>query len=133
DYQRAERLLPQKMRKLVFSGDVTPNWIEKTSRFWYRRVGPKETTYVLIDADKNTSAPAFDHAQLAAALSKAAKKEFKATELPFESFEFSDGGRAIRFRLEEKQWTCTIASVSGECKETPDASRDPYERVSPDR
>lgn len=33
DYQRAESFLPQKMRKLVSSGDVTPHWIEKTDRF----------------------------------------------------------------------------------------------------
>ncbi len=75
DYQRAERLLPQKMRKLVFSGDVTPHWIAKTNRFCYRRVGPKETTFVLVDAEKNTSAPAFDHTQLAAALSRNSRRQ----------------------------------------------------------
>ena len=132
DYQRAERLGPQKMRKLVFSGELTPHWIEKTNRFWYRRVGLMETSFVLVDAEKNTSAPAFDHTQLAAALSKPAKKEFKPTELPFDSFEFTDGGKAIRFRLDEKQWTCSIAGASYECKEIPDGSHDQYELLSPD-
>src|SRR6266849_2155228 len=92
DYQRAERFLPQKMRKLVFSGDVAPHWIEKSNRFWHRAVGPKGAEFKLVDAEKNTIAPAFDHEQIAAAMSKAAKREFKPTELPFESFEFAEGG-----------------------------------------
>jgi dipeptidyl aminopeptidase/acylaminoacyl peptidase len=132
DYQRAERFLPQKMRKLVFSGDVTPHWIEKSSRFWYRAVGSKGTEFRRVDAEKNMAAPAFDHAQLAAALSKAAKKEFKAAELPFESFDFADGEKSIRFRLEEKQWTCAMAAANYECKESPDARKDQYEELSPD-
>jgi dipeptidyl aminopeptidase/acylaminoacyl peptidase len=132
DYQRAERFLPQKMRKLVFSGDVAPHWIEKSNRFWYRAVGPKGAEFKLVDAEKNTNAPAFDHEQLAAALSKATKKEFKAGDLPFESFEFAEGGRSIRFRLEEKQWTCAIGTANYECKETPDARKDQYEALSPD-
>src|SRR5207245_4569190 len=55
DYQRAERFLPQKMRKLVFSGDVTPHWIEKSNRFWYRIVGPKAVEFKLVDAEQNTT------------------------------------------------------------------------------
>jgi hypothetical protein len=52
DYQRAERFLLQKMRKLVFSGDVAPHWIEKSNRFWYRAVGPKGAEFKLVDAEK---------------------------------------------------------------------------------
>lgn len=132
DYQRAERLLPQKMMKLVLSGDVTPHWIEKSSRFWYRAVGPKGAEFKLVDAGLNTVAPAFDHEQLAAALSKAAKKEFKPADLPFESFEFAEGEKSIRFHLEEKEWACAIGTAKYECKEVPDASKDQYEKLSPD-
>jgi hypothetical protein len=38
DYQRAEKLLPWNIRKLVFEADVLPNWIEHTNRFWYENV-----------------------------------------------------------------------------------------------
>ena len=41
DYQRAERFLPGNLRHHAFPADVTPHWVEKTSRFWYRRATPK--------------------------------------------------------------------------------------------
>ena len=37
DYQRAQQFLPGNLRHLVYVADVSPHWIEKTSRFWYRR------------------------------------------------------------------------------------------------
>src|SRR5256885_16522815 len=71
DYQRAERFLPGNVRHLAYVADVSPHWIEKTNRFWYRRVGQKDTAFILVDAEKNTSSPAFDHERLASALSHA--------------------------------------------------------------
>ena len=47
-----------------------PHWIEKTSRFWYRTIGPKGSQFILVDAEQNTSAPAFDHARLRLALAR---------------------------------------------------------------
>src|SRR5579863_10618392 len=96
DYQRAERFLPGNVRHLVYVADVTPHWIEKTNRFWYRKVGLKETAFILVDADQNTSGPAFDHERLATALSHAAKQEYSATALPFSEIEFVDSGKAVR-------------------------------------
>ena len=42
-----------------------------------------QTEFILVDAERNTSAPAFDHARLAAALSHAAKRDYSASDLPF--------------------------------------------------
>jgi len=65
DYQRAQRFLPGNLlRRLVYVADVHPNWIEKTNRFWYRKVGPTRTEFILVDAERNTSGPAFDHSQV---------------------------------------------------------------------
>ncbi|MFZ1159146.1 MAG: hypothetical protein WAO10_15290, partial [Candidatus Sulfotelmatobacter sp.] len=113
DYQRAERFLPGNVRHLVYIADVTPHWIEKTNRFWYRRAGAKagsetslnESEFVLVDAEQNTSAPAFDHERLATALSKAAKQEYSPTALPFSEIEFVDGGKSIRFSVDGAPWT----------------------------
>jgi len=131
DYQRAERFLPQNLRKLFQSGDVTPHWIGKTNRFWYRRADGSRSEFILVDPEKAASEPAFDHQQMATALSRALKKEVKGTELPFETFEFPDAGRVIRVRIDQKEWTCTI-QPSYECKETPDGRKDIYEELSPD-
>ncbi len=114
DYQRAEKFLPGNVRHLVYVADVSPHWIEKTNRFWYRRVGAKvgskESEFVLVDAEQNTSGPALDHERLATALSQAAKQEYSATALPFSEIEFVDGGKAIRFSVDAAQWTCPLAT-----------------------
>src|ERR1700682_2330612 len=73
DDKRSQRFLPSNLRHLFQAADVRPNWIEKTNRFWYRREVPNGTEFILVDADKNTSIPAFDHARLATALSDGAK------------------------------------------------------------
>src|SRR5580698_9283606 len=118
DYQRAEKFLPGNVRHLVYVADVSPHWIEKTNRFWYRRVGAKvgskESEFVLVDAEQNTSRPAFDHERLATALSQATKQEYSATALPFSEIEFVDGGKAIRFSVDGAQWSCTLATY--ECQ-----------------
>jgi dipeptidyl aminopeptidase/acylaminoacyl peptidase len=94
-------------------------------------VGPKKTEFILVDAAQNTSAPAFDHERLAAALAHAAKQEVQATKLPFDSFEFVDDEKAIRFHIHDTEWTCTLAKY--ECTKNPQAKKEnEYEELSPD-
>lgn len=131
DYQRAERFLPGNLRHVVSSADVEPHWIEKANRFWYRRVSPKATEFILVDAEQNTTAPAFDHARLAAALSQVAKQEYSATELPFSDIEFADSGKAIRFSIESARWICQLATY--ECHPEPPGPEKPNETLSPNK
>ena len=130
DYQRAQRFLPGNLRHVVFPADVEPHWIEKTNRFWYRSVGPKGTEFVLVDAGQNTSGPAFDHAQLAAKVSKVTKREVEPFDLPFSDIEFVDNGKAIRFSIDDTQWACQLATY--ECQKDPRPER-PYETLSPNK
>jgi dipeptidyl-peptidase-4 len=123
DYQRAQNFLPGNLHHKVFTGEVAPNWIEKTDRFWYRSVGPNGTEFILVDAAQNTSAPAFDHARLAEALSSAAHRTYAATELPFDTFEFVEDAKAIRFDADDSSWTCQLSSY--ECKPSRNAHGSP--------
>jgi len=131
DYRRAESFQTGAQRKLITVADVTPHWIAKSSRFWYRAAGPKKTEFILVDAALNTSAPAFDHERLAAALSRAAKQEVQATKLPFDTFEFVDDAKSIQFHIHDAEWTCTLASY--ECTKSPQTKKEnEYEELSPD-
>src|SRR5829696_7553536 len=52
----------------IFKAQITPHWFHNDTRFWYRnelRAGAKE--FILVDAEKGTRKPAFDHQKLAAA------------------------------------------------------------------
>src|SRR5262245_51473251 len=131
DYQRSQRLLPVNLPNLVLTSDMTPNWIEKTNRFWYRKAVGRGSEFILVDADKNTTGPAFDQSRLAAALSGAARHEYRAVELPFVFFDFIEGGKAIRFQVQNVSWTCNLTEY--QCQEEP-ATRDRTgESVSPNK
>jgi dipeptidyl aminopeptidase/acylaminoacyl peptidase/uncharacterized protein (DUF885 family) len=95
----------------VYKMQVTPHWFDNGRRFWYRndtRGGAKE--FVLVDAEKGQRGPAFDHQKLAAALSKAAAAKYTADRLPFDSIEYLDGVKAVRFQVGAATWKCDLAT-----------------------
>ncbi|PYO68396.1 MAG: S9 family peptidase, partial [Gemmatimonadetes bacterium] len=75
DYARAERFLGYNTTPLVFGVGVRPTWLAD-GRFWYRIAIPQGFEYVLVDPAKRTRGRLFDHAALAAALSRAADTTF---------------------------------------------------------
>ena len=95
----------------VYKATITPHWFGNNTKFWYRndlRDGAKE--FILIDAEQGARRPAFDHERLAAALSKAAGQEFKASHLPFSRIEFTADGQGIRFEAADQTWECRLDS-----------------------
>src|ERR1700691_2997686 len=71
DYERAEKFLAGNLQHSVYVANVVPNWLNKSSRFWYRKLSPSGKEFILVDSTQNSQKPAFDHARLAAALSRA--------------------------------------------------------------
>jgi dipeptidyl aminopeptidase/acylaminoacyl peptidase len=131
-YQRAEQFLGRNARNLVTNDQVAPVWLG-SNRFWYRNRTAEGGEFILVDASASSRTPAFDHARLAAALSTAADTAYEPFKLPFQRFDFLDGGRSVRFAVQDSiRWTC---SISGEYACTgPDTIPDPprSEMPSPD-
>ena len=63
--------LRNKFQALAVNIPDRVNWIESTSRFWYRKSVKGGNEFVLVDAETLAKKPAFDHERLAAALSAA--------------------------------------------------------------
>ena len=131
DYKRAEQFLPGNLRHHLYVADVVPHWIGKTSRFWYRKSGLSGVEFLLVDPTQTATSPAFDHARIAAALSKESKQAYTATELPFDSFEFSDDMKSIHFKVESGAWSCDLEKY--ECKAKHEPGDELYEEASPDK
>ena len=115
--QQSQRRDPASGR--VFKDRIAPRWFANNTRFWYRndlRGGARE--FVLVDADRGTRQPAFDHGRLASTLSQVAGIPCHADRLPFDSIEFIDdaGTPAIRFKAADRTWKCSLASY--ECVPT---------------
>jgi len=115
----------------VYIAEVAPHWIAKKNRFWYRKAGTKSAEFLLVDAEQNTSGPAFDHTKLAASLSKALKREVQPSELPFDSIDFSEDGKSLSFQMEGAPWSCALENY--DCKKGPEPAADEYEVASPNK
>jgi dipeptidyl aminopeptidase/acylaminoacyl peptidase len=112
DYERSANL-PGLTRNKVFKASVKPHWFAGGDRFWYRNDlegGARE--FVLVDGDKGTRQPAFDHERLAAALGKALGKELHANRLPIDNLEFTDKADAVRVTVGTKSWKCDLADYT---------------------
>ena len=133
----AGELSPQQRRRSrgssvpgVYKAQVTPHWFQNNTRFWYRndlRDGTKE--FIAVDAEGGIRRPAFDHAKLAGALSKACGQEFNGGRLPFAEIEFIEDGKAIRVEAGGKDWrydlnTCEcIPIANGNAQSAPTAEK----------
>ena len=108
-YRRAERFLPANVHKYVLNASVTPNWIGKEDRFWYRRsLAGGGKRFVTVDAATGNREPSFDHALIAHELARLdGEDEHTESTLPFDAFAFnSEGG--IDFTVGEAFYHCTL-------------------------
>jgi len=96
-----------------YKGQITPHWFAENKCFWYRNDltgGTRE--FILVNAEQGTRQTAFDHARLAAGLSKAAGGEYKADRLPFDAIEFANDAKTLRFAVDQTTWDCDLASYA---------------------
>jgi len=110
-YARAERYLPWHANKLVTGDSVDANWFEDGNRFWYRNKGAQGAEWWAVDPVRNTKAPLWDNARLAAAMSRARDSSYDPVKLPIRAFKFGDDGRdesRIEFTATKKRFTCDI-------------------------
>ena len=73
----------------------------------------------MVDADTQRKQPAFDHAKLADALSKASGHSYSATRLPFQALTFNEALSAIDMTIDGARWMCTLADYACRTPELP--------------
>lgn len=109
-YARAEAFLPWNAQSLVSGTELTPRWLDG-DRFWFRARRLDGHQFTLVDPERGTRGPAFDHDRLAAALSVAADTSYVGSKLPFSEFDFVQEGRAIQFQVRDSvRWTCDLVA-----------------------
>ncbi len=144
DYARAEQSLGNNTSGLVSGIPGRPTWLPD-GRAWYRVSAAGGSQFILVDPDRRTRAPAFDHERLAAALTDAMGRDIEPGRLPFWSFELADDGNTLTFSTGGSRfgpprggsgWTCDLGTYSCAAAEPAqdDARADapPNSVVSPD-
>ena len=110
-YARAEKLLGPNLVKTVRNGFVTPHWVGERDIFWYRRELQDGHEFLLVDASSGEKRAAFDHQDLADALSAFGDDVINANELPFEKFAFNDASTEIEFFTGGFEYQCALEPV----------------------
>jgi dipeptidyl-peptidase-4 len=95
----------------VYKTRIAPHWFDGSRRFWYRNDLPgRKREYILVDAQEGTRAPAFDHAKLATALTKAGIESVDADRLEIEPIEFKLAESQLVLVAGGKTWQCNLES-----------------------
>jgi dipeptidyl-peptidase 4 len=130
-YTKAERFLHWNVTKMIYRGEVNPNWIGKDGSFWYRVHTPSGAEFIRVDPSTRQSKPAFDPVRLAAALSAASGKACEPGLLPFKEITLFNGDEVVEFTAWNQHWRYAQADDSIR-KTDPPPSLNPGELVSPD-
>lgn len=121
----------------IYKAQIKPHWFLNNTRFWYRNDLPRGTKeFILVDVERGTRQPAFDHDKLAATLAKAGGGEYPATQLPFSDLEFVEAGKAIRFEAARRTWQCDLSAyeclpLPSEAEAKPSAGGEPAPTAAP--
>jgi len=107
DYAHAEQFMGYNTTPLVYRSGVRPNWLAE-DRFWYRVTTPAGAEFVLVDPAKGTRTPAFDHARLAATLSKATNASYEANTLPFNEIDLTADAQFVSLNANGHRWKCDV-------------------------
>jgi dipeptidyl aminopeptidase/acylaminoacyl peptidase len=95
----------------VYKARIVPHWFAGDTKFWYRNdLRGEAREFILVDAERATRQPAFDHDKLAAALSQAANQPYKGDHLPISNLQFSPDARTVKFEAADKTWECDLAA-----------------------
>src|SRR5262245_51793589 len=111
DYERAQGLREKYISLAVDVPDGV-DWVGNSHRFYYRKSVKGGTQFVLVDAATQQKQPAFDHARLAATLSKNTGRAHTATTLPFSTFTFSGDEKSIDVTVDQERWRCSLAEYT---------------------
>lgn len=102
NYRLAGRFAPYKIRDLIYSTEVEPNWIEGTESFWYEWETSDGSFYYIVDAAQGTRRPVFDRDVLAAELTRIMLDPYDGQHLPIRSIRFIDAN-TLHFEVESSQ------------------------------
>ncbi|MDR2282358.1 MAG: DPP IV N-terminal domain-containing protein, partial [Sphingobacterium sp.] len=105
NYSQAAKYAPGKLRNLIFSTDVKPNWINHSDKFWYEYTTPSGKNWYLVDPAARKKTSLFDNAEMAAKVTSIVRNPFDAQHLSLENLRFLDNENVIRFEVQSTKDT----------------------------
>ncbi|MCT4639370.1 MAG: S9 family peptidase [Bacteroidales bacterium] len=103
NYRLAERFSPTKIRRMVFSTSVRPNWLSTGDKFWYSYKTSEGTFYYIVDLNSKSKRQLFDNHKMAAMLTKITKDPYDYQHLPKMKLKFVKDDTAFQFDVTSTQ------------------------------
>jgi dipeptidyl aminopeptidase/acylaminoacyl peptidase len=82
NYHQAEKFSQKKMRQMVFSTQIRPNWFRDSDRFWYSWQSSQGTHYYIVDPATGVKKEIFDMDKLARQITEITRDPYDAQHLP---------------------------------------------------
>ncbi|HMR18199.1 MAG TPA: DPP IV N-terminal domain-containing protein [Sphingobacterium sp.] len=106
NYQLASKFSPSKLNKMIFSTGIRPNWINFSDKFWYEYTTSEGKKWYIVDPQQKKKNELFDHAEMAAQVTKIVKNPFDAQHLDIENLHFvRDNDNILRFEVKSTKDT----------------------------
>lgn len=102
NYLAAERFSPTKVRQMVYTLEVQPNWFERSNGFWYSYRTSEGTRWWIVDPVRATKRPLFDNDRMAADLTRILRDPYDGQNLPVRDIRFTADETSFRFTVESK-------------------------------
>jgi dipeptidyl aminopeptidase/acylaminoacyl peptidase len=96
------RWAPYKIRDLIHSTSVTPNWINDGDTFWYEWETSAGRSFYIVDPASGSRREIFDKDRIAAELTRITRDPWDARHLPIRAIRFIDDN-TLQFEVESSQ------------------------------
>ena len=117
EYLQAEKFTQEKLNNMLFSTRVTPNWMQKGSKFWYEYKTTQGTNWYIVDASTRSQRQLFDLDELAAQLTEIVKDPFDAQHLSIRNLKAKEDARTFTFEVQSSKDKEKSANNTGKKKE----------------
>lgn len=107
DYRRADDLDSITSDK-VFYGNVRPEWINSTGKFFYESTTPHGIEYFIVDAVYLTKSTAFDQKRFIASFENTTGQPAEVGKLPITNIVFTERLRSFSFNYNNYNWICNL-------------------------
>lgn len=97
NYSLAAQFSPERLKKMIFSTEVEPNWIEYGERFWYQYSSPNGKNWYIVDPVAKKKTALFDRAVMAARLTSIVGDPLDAKNLDLKNLQFIEEGKVLQF------------------------------------
>ena len=106
NYQLAAKFSPSKLRTMIFSTEVKPNYINYSDKFWYEYSTSSGKNWYLVDPSARKKSALFNNGEMAAQVTAIVKNPFDAQHLPLQNLRFLDNSeQIIRFEVQSSKDT----------------------------